>query len=84
MACCCCTCCCFTLLGGGIGLIGGAVKGIVAGLGSSSTSTDNVLIDILLATIRFLAFVVCYAVGGLLLGAAFGGAIDFVWFGLLQ
>ena len=84
LACCSCTCCCFTLLGGGIGLIGGAIKGIVASLGGTRTSSDNVLIDVLLATLRFLGFVVVYAIGGLLLGAAVGGAIDYLWFGLLK
>lgn len=85
LACCSCSCCCcFTLLGGGAGLLIGAVKGIIEGVSNSGTAAEHTWVTVLLTTIRFLACVVGYAVGGLLIGAAFGGVIDFVWFGLLQ
>lgn len=84
LACCCCTSCCFTLLGGGVGLLIGAVKGIMHGVSSSGNDAENVWLAMLLTTLQFLAYFLGYALAGLLLGAACGGMIDVFWFGLLQ
>ena len=84
LACCSCTSCCFTFLGGGIGLIGGVIKGVIVGVGHSSSTTENVWLSALESVVRFIGFLIAFAVAGLLMGAAAGGVIDYVWFGLLQ
>lgn len=84
LACCCCTCCCFTLLGGGIGLLAGTVKGIMAGVSHSGSNAEPAWVAFFLSCLQFIACLIGYAVAGLLLGAACGGVVDFLWFGLLQ
>jgi hypothetical protein len=69
------------LLVGGIGLLGGTVKGIMVGVAHCGSEVENVWLAGLIGFSRFVAYLLAYAVVGTLMGAAVGGVIDYFWFG---
>jgi len=81
LACCCCTSCCFTFLLGGVGGIAGVITGLVKGMhaGPTSTETRSELASFALASVRIVLYVLAYGVSGILLGAAVGFGIDYLF-----
>jgi len=81
LACCCCSTCCFTFLLGGVGGIAGIVTGVVKAVSAAPASTEprSELTAYALGFVRVILFALGYGIAGILLGAAVGFAIDFLF-----
>lgn len=78
LACCTCTTCCFTVLLAGVG----GLAGLVVGVSSAARARQperSVSSRIMLGLLRYLFSAVAYALAGILIGAAIGFGIDFLF-----
>ena len=78
LACCTTTTCCFTLLLGAIGGVTGLVMGLVKATRIHS-EIENPYAAFVVGAVRLLLLVAAYGVAGMLIGAAIGFGIDFIF-----
>jgi hypothetical protein len=81
LACCCCTSCCFTFLLGGAGGIAGLITGLVKGVGVTppASETRSNAASVGLGFVRIVLYMLAYGIAGILIGAAVGFGIDFLF-----
>jgi hypothetical protein len=72
VACCSCTCCCLTFVGAGLGIVGGAITGIVLGVLTARRERDPWWA----ATLRVLVSMILCLIVGLLVGGTLGLGLD--------
>ena len=72
------TTCCFTLLLGAIGGVTGLVMGLVKAARTHS-ELENPYAAFVVGAVRFLLLAAAYGVAGILIGAAIGFGIDYIF-----